>query len=1814
MTPKRWQQIKALLQSALEREPDQRSTFLAAACGDDESLRNQIESLIISHDQAGPFIEDPAFKMMGGALTANQSALSIGQTFGHYQIRELLGTGGMGEVYLAEDQRLGRKVALKLLPPFLINEAERMRRFQQEARTASTLNHPNLLTIYEIGQIDSHHFIAMEFIEGETLRQRLIKQPMKIVDALDVATQVASALATAHHAGIAHRDIKPENIMLRTDGIVKVLDFGLAKLVERKSTESEAATILLTKEGVVMGTPHYMSPEQTRGLTVDARTDVWSLGVLLYEMIGGRVPFAGETPSDVIVSILEREPPPLARFTAETPDVLQSIVTEALQKNASERYQTISDFLTDLKNLKDDLDLEEKLQTSGASCARRLASGVAVQRPQTRYAKSGEVNIAYQVIGRGPMDLVYVMGWVTNLDYFWEEPSYAQFLHRLASGSRLILFDKRGTGLSDRVHESELPTLEQRMDDVRVVMDAVGSERATLLGVSEGGPMSALFAATYPDRTSALIMYGSYAKRIWSPDYPWAPTPEERQEFFDLIAQGWGGVVDAAIMAPSRARDDHFKEWWATYLRRSASPGAALAFARMNTQIDITNILPSIRVPTLIIHRTGDRDANVGGARYMAEQIPGAKYVELPGNDHLPFVGNQGAILDEIEIFLGDIQSLPELDRVVATVLCFDLAGTTEPTRFGTRRASFLERATKEIARFRGRVLETRTNFLASFDGPARAIRAACAIRDSAQRLGLMIKAGLHTGECDLIDDKITGLALEASARVAEKAQAGEVLVSSTVKDLVAGSGIQFKDHGVRLLRGVEGKWRLFAVVQSGELETETRPARSLAAQPMPRGKAIDSLAVLPLANLSADPSMEYLSDGITESIINSFSRLAQLRVMAHSSVFRYKGQAPNPQQVGRDLGVRAVLTGKVLQLGDRLIVRTELVDTTDGSHLWGEQYERNPADILALQEEIAREISEKLRLKLSDEEQKRLARQHTVSTAAYHLYLKGRHFWFRRTEEALRKSIEYFKQAIEQDPAYAAAYDGLSDSYALLALRGLIPPGEAFSKAKTAARKALEIDNTLGEALASLAHVRLHEWDWSGLDEEFKRALELNPGHAIAYHWYSEYLMTSGRVDESIAVIRRGEEIDPLSPVIASTLGFAFYFARQYDRAIEQFRKALELDPNLFLPYYRLGLIYSLKGSHQEAVANAKKAVALSGRSTETLNGLAQTYAAAGMVTETGELLEELNRRSQDRYVSPYYLAKIYAAGGDKEQALAWLEKGYAERNPDFIELKVEPVLDSVRKDRRFIDLLHRVGLEADEGVPSAPATRTSVKSHLSTPLSRKRDPPKAISSLAMNAVRKSPGRKRTARSSIKSLAILPFTNSSADPNMEYLSDGLTESIINALSQLPKLKVMARSSVFRYKGREVDPQEAGNELQVHAVLTGRVQQFGEKLIVAAELVDASDGSQLWGEQYRRMMADIFALQEEISQQISGTLQLKLSGAERKRLGKRYTENTKAYELYLKGRYFWNQRTAASLFKGIDYFEQAIKIDPLYALAHAGLADCYVKLGDTGVTAISPAEAFARGRAAATRALEIDDSLAEIHASLGHLHMHLLQWGEAENDFKRAIRLNPNYATAHHWYAYYKVFHRRFDEALAEIETARRLDPLSAAIDQSVGEFLYFAHRYDEAIERLQKTLELDPNHFDTRIYLARAYNQKRMFREAEEQFTKVEQIGEIIENVAALGHTYALAGRKDAAKEVLGRLDQLVKERYVSPYEFASIHVALGQTDEALSLLEKGYDQRVEWMIFANVDPRLDPLRPLPAFQELLQRLGFGFENAGAR
>lgn len=429
-------------------------------------------------------------------------------------------------------------------------------------------------------------------------------------------------------------------------------------------------------------------------------------------------------------------------------------------------------------------------------------------KPETHYVQNGDVNIAYQTVGSGDIDIVFVMGWVSHLEYFWEEPHFASFLDRLASFSRLILFDKRGTGLSDRVPINELPTLEQRMEDVHAVMDAVNSKRAVLIGVSEGGPMCSLFAATYPERTTALVMIGSYAKRIRDDDYPWGVSPEDRDAFFELMQRDWGKPVGIEERAPSLANDEAFRDWWATYLRMGASPGAAVALTKMNAEIDVRNVLPSVRVPTLVVHRSGDQCLKVEEGRYVASRIPGSKYVELDGIDHLPFVGKQDEILDEIESFLTGVTHADEYDRVLATVMNVQFAAVASDDHEQAK-----EHIRRQLDLFKGReVSYNNGGMLATFDGPARAIRCATAIAETATRLGVPIKTGLHTGECDVADGKYGGFAVVLARKITDKAKPDNILVSRTVKDLVAGSGIVFEEFGIEALDGVEGEWRLFTV------------------------------------------------------------------------------------------------------------------------------------------------------------------------------------------------------------------------------------------------------------------------------------------------------------------------------------------------------------------------------------------------------------------------------------------------------------------------------------------------------------------------------------------------------------------------------------------------------------------------------------------------------------------------------------------------------------------------------------------------------------------------------------------------------------------------------------------------------------------------------------------------------------------------------------------------------------------------------------------------------------------------------------------
>ena len=461
-------------------------------------------------------------------------------------------------------------------------------------------------------------------------------------------------------------------------------------------------------------------------------------------------------------------------------------------------------------------------RTSGAFEGYKGESeAVATGAPTTRYARSGEYSIAYQVVGEGETDLVYVPGLASHLELFWEEPAYSRFLNRLASFSRLILMDRLGTGLSDRIPE-QVSTPEQRMDDIRAVMDAVGSERAALLGWSEAASLCAMFAATYPKRTAALVMYGGYARFVRDDDYPWAIPAEVLDEFIENLTESWGQDEELLRMwAPSVADEPGPRQWFARFNRLAVSPGAAAALFRMSRDLDVRAVLPVIRVPTLIIHRTGDPLIRIEHSRYMAERIPDAKLVELPGEDHLWYFGDQDAIVDEVEEFLTGARSAPEPDRKLATVLFTDIVGSTErAVELGDDRwLKLLERhhaiVRRELVRHRGREVDTAGDgFLATFDGPGRGIRCASAIAEAVRPLGIEIRAGLHTGECEVMNGGVGGIAVHTGARVSSEAGPSEVLVSNTVKDLVAGSGIQFEDRGTHELKGVPGEWRLFAVAR----------------------------------------------------------------------------------------------------------------------------------------------------------------------------------------------------------------------------------------------------------------------------------------------------------------------------------------------------------------------------------------------------------------------------------------------------------------------------------------------------------------------------------------------------------------------------------------------------------------------------------------------------------------------------------------------------------------------------------------------------------------------------------------------------------------------------------------------------------------------------------------------------------------------------------------------------------------------------------------------------------------------------------------
>ena len=789
----------------------------------------------------------------------------IGQTISHYRIVEQLGAGGMGVVYKAYDSRLDRLLALKILTEKLAQQPQALERFRREARAASSLNHPGICTIYDVGEEDGRAFIAMEFIDGETLRRHIHGQALPVEEILKLGVQIAEALDAAHAEGIIHRDIKPANIFVTKRGQAKVLDFGLAKLVPKGIVDSDdeprdASSDPTSIVGIISGTPSYMSPEQIRGDDLDPRTDIFSLGVLLYEMATGRQAFEGGTGGMIIEAILTRAPIPPRSINPSVLPRLEAIIDKALHKRRDERYLYAADMLADLQRLKRDIEL-----------------------------------------GRG-------------------------------------------------------------------------DEEADTEPASVGGTSSATSVTSRKSRTLA---------------------------------------------------------------------------------------------------------AEAGGVR----------------TEHV--------------------------------------------------------------------------------------------------------------------------------------------------------------------------------------------------------SKTIGSIAVLPFVNASRDPEHEYLSDGITGSLINNLASVPKLRVMAQSTVFRYKGREIDPQAVGRDLNVRAVLAGRMMQSGGSLRIGAELVDVATGSRLWGAQFDRKMGEIFAIQDEISSEISEKLRLQLTGLEKKRLTRRHTEDSEAYHLYLRGRHHWNRWTEEGFNKAIEYFQQAVERDPGYALAYTGLAESYVLLGWNSYVPPKDAFPKGKEAALSALRLDEDLGEAHSPLAAALwLYDWQWRQAQEEFQRSLELSPAYPTGNHWNAEYALTMGRNEEAIAKMKGSQNLDPLSLIINVAIGWALYHGRRYGEAIAQLLRTVELDPNYPVTHWVLGLVYRKTCRYDLAIAEGERSVRLSAGSPLLFAALAQSYGESGRASEAKQILNDLTELAKQQYVAPHFFAGIHIGLGGNDRAIEYLEKSYEEHSHWLIYLHLDPSMDALREDCRFQALLERIGL----------------------------------------------------------------------------------------------------------------------------------------------------------------------------------------------------------------------------------------------------------------------------------------------------------------------------------------------------------------------------------------------------------------------------------------------------------------------------------------------------------------------------------------
>lgn len=1037
----------------------------------------------------------------------------IGETISHYTITGKLGEGGMGVVYKAHDLRLERDVALKFLPLHTADTVEGNQRLIQEARAASSINHPNVCVIYDFEEAAGKQFIVMECVDGITLRQRLHQSPLTIDEIVDITLGIVTALTEAHAKGIVHRDIKPDNIMITHTKQVKVMDFGLAKLKD---------SIFQTRNSVRVGTLAYFAPEQIQGKEVHPQTDLFALGVVLYEMVTGRHPFRGEHEAAIMYSILHEECIPVSQYVPDLPAELISIINDALKKEPSERIQNAE---------------------AMAVRFRRLREGISSRN-----------------------------------------------LHPQP--------------------EAEAQSARKRKLSAIVFTDMVGYS-----------------ALAQTNETLALDLLSQQRKIVRS------LVPKFGGKEIETIGDAFFLEFESALDASRCAFEIH------KAIREHNTSAAAEQHIHLRIGIHIGDV----------VHM--ENKVHGDGVNIAARIEP------LADSDGICIsedVARQ--IKNKIELPLLKLGT-PQLKNIRLPVNIYKIILPWEK-----RRSSIAERVLFSLQRKKKY---------------ASAVAAALILFVAVTVLLPVPESPLP--QKNTAEDDSTAISNPQTIR------ASELSLSTSSQRENAEKANQTFDQPL--------------LQQPNEVAVDSDSMHGTTAATEERTSGIVSsdfrIAVLPFSNISPNNEDEYFADGMTEELISTLSKIKELRVIARTSIMQYKENRKNISDIGKELNVRAIVEGSVRKSGNKLRITVQLIDVSNQEHLWSEEYNSQLTDVFDIQSNVAKQVAHALPLKLMASDSHISTAKHPVNIEAYTLYLQGRFYWNKRSPIDLLQSVEYFKQSAQKDPRFALAQVGLADAYTLLGNYYVLPPSDAYPKAKTAALKAIELDPSLPEAHTSLGFALMHyDWNWNDAEKEFRKALEINPSYAMGQSWYAYFLTVTGRFDEAVAARKRALELDPLSIIVNSDIGLTLYFSGKYDDAVRQFRDALKMDPSFYAAYIPLGGALLQLKKNDEAIVAFKKAKVFSHDHPIPTAALAYAYAVLGRRKEAVAIADDLKKVSVQSYVSPYWIGIIYAGLGDRDAAFQWLQKGIDRHDGSMIFLKVEPILNELRSDTRYNNLLLNVGL----------------------------------------------------------------------------------------------------------------------------------------------------------------------------------------------------------------------------------------------------------------------------------------------------------------------------------------------------------------------------------------------------------------------------------------------------------------------------------------------------------------------------------------